>query len=155
MSDLSDDDLLELDTEFDDRRITPGRALLIALLIGSFFPWAWRFSPWVDRTPRDQLDDPAYSAAAEEICAASMVELDAVPSAAVAADTAERGEQVRAANGILEAMQRVDIDSPIVIRLDGTNAEEGRAILAPNLSDKLMMEETMLDAARKAVELAS
>ena len=64
-----------------------------------------------------------------------------------------RGEEV--ANGILEAMQRVEIDSPIVLRLDGTNAEEGRAILAPNLSDKLMMEETMLDAARKAVELAS
>ena len=59
------------------------------------------------------------------------------------------------ANGILEAMRRVEIDSPIVIRLDGTNAEEGRAILAPNLSDKLMMEETMLGAARKAVELAS
>ena len=55
----------------------------------------------------------------------------------------------------LAGMQRVEIDSPIVIRLDGTNAEEGRAILAPNLSDKLMMEETMLDAARKAVELAS
>ena len=36
-------------------------------------------------------------------------------------------------------MSRVDIDSPIVIRLDGTNADEGRAILAPNLSDKLMM----------------
>ena len=64
-----------------------------------------------------------------------------------------RGEEV--ANGILEAMQRVDIDAPIVIRLDGTNADEGRAILAPNLTDKLMMEETMLDAARKAVELAS
>ncbi len=63
-----------------------------------------------------------------------------------------RGEEV--ANGILEAMQRVDIDSPIVIRLDGTNADEGRAILAPNLTNKLMMEETMLDAARKAVELA-
>jgi len=64
-----------------------------------------------------------------------------------------RGEEV--ANGILEAMQRVDIDSPIVIRLDGTNADEGREILRPNLNDKLMMEETMLDAARKAVELAS
>jgi len=64
-----------------------------------------------------------------------------------------RGEEV--ANGIIEAMQRVAIDSPIVIRLDGTNADEGRAILAPNLNDKLMMEETMLDAARKAVELAS
>ena len=64
-----------------------------------------------------------------------------------------RGEEV--ANGILEAMQRVDIDSPIVIRLDGTNADEGRAILQPKLSDSLMMEETMLDAARKAVEMAS
>ena len=64
-----------------------------------------------------------------------------------------RGEEV--ANGILEAMKRVTIDSPIVIRLDGTNAEEGRAILAPQLNDMLMMENTMLDAARKAVELAS
>ncbi len=63
-----------------------------------------------------------------------------------------RGEEV--ANGILEAMERVSIDSPIVIRLDGTNADEGRAILAPRLNDELMMENTMLDAARKAVELA-
>ena len=52
-------------------------------------------------------------------------------------------------------MQRVNIDSPIVIRLDGTNAEEGRAILRPKLSEELVMEETMLDAARRAVELAS
>ena len=64
-----------------------------------------------------------------------------------------RGEEV--ANGILEAMKRVNIDSPIVIRLDGTNAEEGRAILAPELDDMLMMETTMLDAARKASELAA
>ncbi len=64
-----------------------------------------------------------------------------------------RGEEV--ANGIVEAMKRVDIDSPIVIRLDGTNADEGRAILQPNLNDMLMMEETMLDAARTAVALAN
>jgi succinyl-CoA synthetase beta subunit len=64
-----------------------------------------------------------------------------------------RGEEV--ANGILEAMTRVDIDAPIVIRLDGTNADEGRAILEPKLDDRLMMEATMLDAARKAVELAN
>jgi len=63
-----------------------------------------------------------------------------------------RGEEV--ANGILEAMNRVDLDSPIVIRLDGTNAEEGRGILRPKLSDRLMMEDTMLSAAAKAVELA-
>ena len=46
------------------------------------------------------------------------------------------------------------IDAPIIIRLDGTNADEGRAILQPALNEKLMMEPTMLDAARKAVELA-
>ena len=63
-----------------------------------------------------------------------------------------RGEEI--ANGIIEATRRVDIDSPIVIRLDGTNAAEGRELLKPHLSDELMMEPTMLDAARRAVELA-
>jgi succinyl-CoA synthetase beta subunit len=63
-----------------------------------------------------------------------------------------KGEEV--ANGIIQALERVDIDAPIVIRLDGTNAEEGRAILAPALNDKLMMAPDMLTAARKAVELA-
>ena len=41
-----------------------------------------------------------------------------------------RGEDV--ANGIVQALGRVTLNSPIVIRLDGTNAEEGRAILAPH-----------------------
>ncbi len=63
-----------------------------------------------------------------------------------------RGEEV--ANGIVEALGRVQIDSPIVIRLDGTNAEEGREILQPHLSDKLQMQPTMLEAAAKVVELA-
>ena len=63
-----------------------------------------------------------------------------------------RGEEV--ANGIIEALKRVEIDAPIIIRLDGTNADEGREILQPALNDKLMMEPTMLDAAKKAVELA-
>ena len=63
-----------------------------------------------------------------------------------------RGEEV--ANGIITALGRVSIDAPIVIRLDGTNAEEGRQILEPHLSDTLQMAPTMLDAARRAVELA-
>lgn len=64
-----------------------------------------------------------------------------------------RGEEV--ANGIVAALGQIDISSPIVIRLDGTNAEEGRAILEPHLSASLRMEPTMLDAARTAVALAS
>ena len=63
-----------------------------------------------------------------------------------------RGEEV--ANGIVGALERVAIDAPIVIRLDGTNADEGRTILEPHLSDALQMAPTMLDAARRAVELA-
>ncbi|HVN52369.1 MAG TPA: ADP-forming succinate--CoA ligase subunit beta [Acidimicrobiales bacterium] len=63
-----------------------------------------------------------------------------------------RGEEV--AKGIVEALGRVQIDAPIVIRLDGTNATEGRAILEPHLSERLQSQPTMLDAARKAVELA-
>ena len=63
-----------------------------------------------------------------------------------------RGEEV--AKGILEALERVEITAPIVIRLDGTNAAEGRALLEPHLSDMLQSQPTMLDAARRAVELA-
>ncbi|MCX7619871.1 MAG: ADP-forming succinate--CoA ligase subunit beta [Acidimicrobiales bacterium] len=63
-----------------------------------------------------------------------------------------RGEEV--ANGIIAALGRIDIASPIVIRLDGTNADEGRKLLEPHLGAKLQMAPTMLEAARKAVELA-
>jgi succinyl-CoA synthetase beta subunit len=58
------------------------------------------------------------------------------------------------ANGIVEALRRVDVRAPIVIRLDGTLAEEGRAIIQPHLSDRLQFQPTMLDAARTAVALA-
>jgi succinyl-CoA synthetase beta subunit len=58
------------------------------------------------------------------------------------------------AKGVIEALSRVELRSPIVLRLDGTNAEEGRALLAPHLSDRLMAEPTMMEAARRAVALA-
>ena len=59
------------------------------------------------------------------------------------------------AKGVIEALKRVDIKSPIVLRLDGTNAVEGRALLAEHLNDRLIAEPTMLDAARRAVALAN
>ncbi len=66
-----------------------------------------------------------------------------------------RGEEV--ARGVVEALSRVDLRAPIVIRLDGTNAEEGRRILADAgiPADKLRSEPTMLDAARAAVAIAN
>jgi succinyl-CoA synthetase beta subunit len=63
-----------------------------------------------------------------------------------------RGDEV--AKGIVEAMKRVTLSSPVVVRLDGTNAKEGHAILEANKSDQLIIMPTMIDAARKAVELA-
>lgn len=66
-----------------------------------------------------------------------------------------RGEEV--ANGIVEALKRVDLRAPIVIRLDGTNAQEGREILANAgiPEETLRSEPTMLSAARAAVALAN
>jgi succinyl-CoA synthetase beta subunit len=65
-----------------------------------------------------------------------------------------RGEEV--AKGIVEAVKRVALRAPIVIRLDGTNAEEGRKILADAgiPESQLTSRPTMLEAARAAVELA-
>jgi succinyl-CoA synthetase beta subunit len=58
------------------------------------------------------------------------------------------------AEGILQALAQTKIEHPIVVRFDGTNADEGRAILAEAPPPNLHVEATMLDAARRAVELA-
>jgi len=58
------------------------------------------------------------------------------------------------AKGIVEALGRVDLRSPIVLRLDGTNAEAGHEILAEHVSERLIVDDTMLGAARQAVALA-
>jgi succinyl-CoA synthetase beta subunit len=59
------------------------------------------------------------------------------------------------ARGILQALGQLSLSQPIVVRLDGTNAEEGRRILAESAPPNLHVEPTMLDAAKKAVELAA
>jgi succinyl-CoA synthetase beta subunit len=59
------------------------------------------------------------------------------------------------ARGILQALSQIEIPHPIVVRLDGTNAEEGRRILSEAAPANLHVEPTMLDAARTAVELAA
>ena len=58
------------------------------------------------------------------------------------------------AKGIVTASQQIDLGMPLVVRLDGTNSEEGLAILADADLPNLHQEKTMLDAARRVVELA-
>ena len=59
------------------------------------------------------------------------------------------------ANGLIEAFDRVQPEVPFVVRLDGTNDEEGRRLLAEADLPNLHVEATMDGAARRAVELAA
>jgi succinyl-CoA synthetase beta subunit len=58
------------------------------------------------------------------------------------------------AKGIVTASAQMDLKLPLVVRLDGTNSEEGLKILAEADLPNLHQETTMLDAARRIVELA-
>jgi succinyl-CoA synthetase beta subunit len=64
-----------------------------------------------------------------------------------------RGDLV--AEGILGALERVEVRVPIVVRLDGTNAEEGRRMLADANHPRIVTAGTMLEGARRAAELAT
>jgi succinyl-CoA synthetase beta subunit len=59
------------------------------------------------------------------------------------------------ARGLVEAFDKIKPDVPFVVRLDGTNDEEGRRILADAQLPNVHVEQTMLGAAAKVVELAS
>ena len=63
-----------------------------------------------------------------------------------------RGDEV--AKGLLGALEQTAVRAPIVVRLDGTNAAEGRALLAAAARPEITVEETMLAAAETAVRLA-
>ena len=58
------------------------------------------------------------------------------------------------AQGILEALERVDARVPIVVRLDGTNAEDGRRILSDAAHPRIVPVANMLQAAEEAADLA-
>jgi succinyl-CoA synthetase beta subunit len=62
---------------------------------------------------------------------------------------------VEVARGILQALDQMDMSEyPIVVRLDGSNSADGRQILADAGKPNIHPEATMLDGARRAVELA-
>jgi succinyl-CoA synthetase beta subunit len=59
------------------------------------------------------------------------------------------------AQGILEALVRIEAAVPIVVRLDGTNARLGREILNEAAHARIVSATTMLEGARKAADLAN
>ena len=59
------------------------------------------------------------------------------------------------AKGLIEAFAQIRPSVPFVVRLDGTNDKEGRALLAEADLPNVHTEATMLGAANKVVELAA
>jgi len=60
----------------------------------------------------------------------------------------------RVANGILQALQQVEVTVPVIVRLDGTNAEEARDILISS-GLNFLVAATLKDAAEKVTEALS
>jgi succinyl-CoA synthetase beta subunit len=58
------------------------------------------------------------------------------------------------AKGIIDAYEQVEMDVPVVVRLDGTNSDEGLGMLADADLQNLHVEKTMLGAAERVVEMA-
>jgi succinyl-CoA synthetase beta subunit len=58
------------------------------------------------------------------------------------------------AEGVLAAIEEVGVSVPVVVRLEGNNADKGSEILA-NAKVKIESLNNLKDAAKKAVELAS
>ena len=59
------------------------------------------------------------------------------------------------AKGIIEASKQIELEVPLVVRLDGTNSEEGLKLLEEADLPKLEVSKTMLGAAERVVELAN
>ena len=56
------------------------------------------------------------------------------------------------AEGIVEATKGKALKWPLIVRLDGTNSKEGLEILSKNINEKIIISESMDDAAKAAVE---
>jgi succinyl-CoA synthetase beta subunit len=61
----------------------------------------------------------------------------------------------RIANGILQATEKVEVKVPVIVRLDGTNAQEAADILRNASIENIIPADDLEDGARKAVEKAN
>lgn len=98
---------------------TPGRVIGILLILAMAAFWLWAFL-WSPRGHPDELDDPAFTVAAEDRCAAALDELREVPSAETALDLDDRADQLVVTTGILtEMVADLRADAPSSTIRDG------------------------------------
>lgn len=77
---------------------------MVLLVLGSFAIWIYAFSGAAERDTPDLLDDPTFSLAAEERCAAALADLDELPNALDAVDGPDRANQIRVSTARLEEL---------------------------------------------------
>lgn len=95
---------------------TPGRVIGILLILGMAAFWLWAFL-WSPRGHPDELDDPAFTVAAETRCSVALGELREIPGANTAADLDDRADQLVLTTAILSEMVadlRADAPSPTI-----------------------------------------
>ncbi len=83
---------------------TPGRVLATALLVIVVGFWVWAFSPFAPHTHPDELDDPAWAAAAGPLCENAEQVLDKLPRASDARTLVERADQIDAGTAIYRSL---------------------------------------------------
>ena len=86
------------------RRVTVGRVAIIVVLLALALLWVYALSGAARKDPPDQLDDPAFSEAAEPRCAEAREVIDGLPAAQDAESPEDRATTVAAATDELSAM---------------------------------------------------
>lgn len=83
---------------------SPGKVVMVAILVASFGLWAYAYSGFADRRAPDTFDDSSFAVGAETICAEAKVRYDELPNSLRAVDHHARADQIRQANTVLDDM---------------------------------------------------
>jgi hypothetical protein len=128
-----------------ERRITPLKLLLGAIVVGIVAMWVYALGPWARQDPPGRLDDPAFAEQAEPRCAETARDLAALPQAFETTSPVERAAQIDETNVLLTAMvadlrafaPTDDVDGPRVGEWldDWTTYIGDRAALADELRE--------------------
>lgn len=126
-----------------------GRVVVVGVVLALLAMWGYIFvyhlsGQWRDETP-GRLEDPAFGAAAEEVCADALERIDQLPPAFSASDAAERARVVATSNEILDDM---------IDQLEGLvpSAGAGRPAVEEWLDDWRTYVEDRRDFARRLAE---
>ncbi len=106
---------------------SPGKVLMVAVLVASFGLWVYAYSGFADRRAPDTFDDASFAQAAEPICAEAKARYDELPGSLQAVDHHARADQIREANTVLDGML-VSLEREAV-DMSGTERDRGIAAL--------------------------